>query len=123
MAAVSLPSATLMITASQLFKCLSDETRLLSTLLIHQQGELCVCELMEALGESQPKISRHLAQLRSCGILSDRRDRQWVYYAIHPEFPNWATEALNAGLAAEQANIKACSQRLTAMNCRPERCI
>ncbi|WP_219013294.1 ArsR family transcriptional regulator, partial [Shewanella algae] len=40
------------------FKALADETRLRSLLLILQQGELCVCELTEALALSQPKISR-----------------------------------------------------------------
>lgn len=53
-----------------MFKCLADETRVRATLLIVDQGELCVCELMCALADSQPKISRHLAQLRSSGCSS-----------------------------------------------------
>ena len=53
----------------QFYKCLADETRLKSLLLIEKEQELCVCELMAALEESQPKISRHLAQLRKCGLL------------------------------------------------------
>jgi isochorismate hydrolase len=48
-----------------LFKSLADETRARAVLLIVDQGELCVCELVCALGDSQPKISRHLAQLRN----------------------------------------------------------
>ena len=74
------------------FKCLGDETRLKSLLLIDQEDELCVCELMAALAESQPKISRHLAQLRQCGILQDRREGQWVYYRLHPLLPEWARQ-------------------------------
>ncbi|WP_285236401.1 metalloregulator ArsR/SmtB family transcription factor [Spongiibacter taiwanensis] len=108
--------------STQFFKCLSDETRLLSTLLIFQQGELCVCELMEALEESQPKISRHLAQLRSCGILSDRRDKQWVYYALSPSLPEWTQQVLGAAVDANQTQLKACSDRLHRMSCRPQRC-
>jgi len=61
-----------------IFKCLADATRMRSALLIVQEGELCVCELMCALNDSQPKISRHLAQLRSSGLLLDRRQGQWV---------------------------------------------
>ena len=57
----------------QFYKCLSDETRLRCLLLIEQEGELCVCELTEALDEIQPKVSRHLAQLRKCELLIDRR--------------------------------------------------
>ena len=53
------------------FKCLADDTRARMTLLIAREGELCVCELTHALELSQPKISRHLAQLREAGILMD----------------------------------------------------
>ncbi|EOX3325770.1 ArsR family transcriptional regulator, partial [Vibrio cholerae] len=44
-----------------LYKALSEETRLKSLLLMQRQGELCVCDLMQALNLSQPKVSRHLA--------------------------------------------------------------
>jgi ArsR family transcriptional regulator len=44
----------------ELFKALSDITRLQCILLIQQEQELCVCELMAALELSQPKVSRHL---------------------------------------------------------------
>ncbi|CAI8899428.1 hypothetical protein EMIT0194P_310037 [Pseudomonas serbica] len=54
-----------MITPPEVFKSLADETRARATLLIAHQGELCVCELMCALDDSQPKISRHLAQQRA----------------------------------------------------------
>ena len=47
----------------QLFKSLSDETRLSLVLLLREKGELCVCELTSVLKETQPKISRHLALL------------------------------------------------------------
>ncbi|MEO9274926.1 metalloregulator ArsR/SmtB family transcription factor [Marinomonas sp. 5E14-1] len=53
---------------SLFFKALADDTRLRCLLLIKQFTELCVCELMEALNETQPKISRHLAQLRKNGL-------------------------------------------------------
>ena len=61
------------ITPASLFKCLADETRTRISLLIAREGELCVCELTAALEQSQPKISRHLAQLRASGLL-DRVD-------------------------------------------------
>ncbi len=54
---------------------LSDQTRLVCVLLIHQQQELCVCELMVALEESQPKVSRHLEvsfALHRCNFLDDQ---------------------------------------------------
>jgi ArsR family transcriptional regulator len=61
------------LTALQLFKNLSDETRLSIVLLLSEMGELCVCDLCTALEQSQPKISRHLAMLRESGLLLDRK--------------------------------------------------
>ncbi len=72
------------------FKCLADDTRLKSLLLIAKTGEACVCDLMEALQLDQPKTSRHLAQLRKCGILLDERRGKWVFYKLHPTLPEWA---------------------------------
>jgi ArsR family transcriptional regulator, arsenate/arsenite/antimonite-responsive transcriptional repressor len=66
---------------SRLFKALGDETRLrIVALLSH--GELCVCHLEEALQLSQPKVSRHLATLRSAGVVDHRRDGTWVHYRL-----------------------------------------
>ena len=92
-------------TPETVFKCLSDETRLMSTLLIFTRGELCVCELMDALGESQPKVSRHLAQLRACGLLTDQRRGQWVYYSMSKALPAWVMQILEAASAANAQRL------------------
>lgn len=78
----------------QFFKSLADETRLRCVALLQRRGELCVCELTQALQMSQPKISRHLALLRSTGLLVDRRQGLWIYYRINPELPTWALSAI-----------------------------
>ena len=83
------------ISADQLFKILGDLTRLRVLLLLSREGELCVCELTHALGEIQPKISRHLALLREAGIVLDRRQGQWVYYRMNPKLPGWAHVVLS----------------------------
>jgi ArsR family transcriptional regulator, arsenate/arsenite/antimonite-responsive transcriptional repressor len=85
-----------MLYAENYFKCLSDPTRLRCLLLLYTEGELCVCELTAALELSQPKISRHLAQLRQTGLLIDSRRSQWVYYKINPDLPDWALAVLVA---------------------------
>lgn len=64
----SLGNLMITLTPLQLFKNLSDETRLNIILLLRESGELCVCELCDTLNESQPKISRHLAMLRESGL-------------------------------------------------------
>lgn len=79
-----------------LLRALADQTRLRSLLLLRHEGELCVCELTYALGLSQPKISRHLAQLREAGVVVDRREGLWVHYKLNPELPAWAVDVLDA---------------------------
>lgn len=106
----------------ELFKALADETRSRIALLVIREGELCVCELTSALDLSQPKISRHLAQLRSAGVLADRRQGQWIFYRLHPQLSPWAVTLLQGTLEANQAWLAADVQRLQAMSERPVRC-
>ncbi|MDD1783056.1 metalloregulator ArsR/SmtB family transcription factor [Enterovibrio sp. ZSDZ35] len=73
----------------QFFKLLADETRVRCLLLIAREEKVCVGELTEALNESQPKISRHLAQLRSSGVIVDTRQGQWVFYRLSDQLPGW----------------------------------
>jgi DNA-binding transcriptional ArsR family regulator len=64
-----------------LFLALSDPTRL-RLLSLMGAGEVSVSFLADETGESQPKISRHLAYLRDCGVVETRRDGKWIYYRI-----------------------------------------
>jgi ArsR family transcriptional regulator len=64
-----------------LFQALGDRTRL-RLLNLMQGGEVCVCFFVEVLDEPQPKISRHLAYLRSAGLVTARRDGKWMQYSI-----------------------------------------
>ncbi len=105
----------------EFFKLLSDDTRLYCLLLITQENELCVCELTAALGQSQPKISRHLAMLRSAKVLLDRRQGQWVFYRLNPELPDWALSTLRQTHAQNLHLIAPLQQNLCAMGDRPER--
>jgi len=63
------------------FKALADRTRLRLLNLIGGD-EVCVCFFVEVLGESQPKISRHLAYLRRAGVVEARREGKWMHYRI-----------------------------------------
>jgi len=81
-------------TADDLFRALSDPTRLRLLLLLADQDELCVCELTHALAVFQPKISRHLAMLREAGIVLDRREGLWIHYRLNPKLPAWVREVL-----------------------------
>ncbi len=81
-----------------LFNLLSDQTRLRTLMLIQAEGELCVCELMFALEESQPKISRHLALMREAGFVESRRDGTWMHYRLSSDLPAWSKEILSQTL-------------------------
>ena len=78
----------------EFFKMMADETRLRCLLLLSRNKQLCVQQLVVALNESQPKVSRHLAQMRTMGILSTRREGQWVYYSVSSELSGWMTKVI-----------------------------
>jgi ArsR family transcriptional regulator len=48
-------------------------------------GELCVCELCDALALSQSTLSTHLRVIRQAGLVTARRQGKWMYYAVKPE--------------------------------------
>ncbi len=103
----------------QFFKLLSDETRLRCLLLIAREGALRVCDLTSALEESQPKVSRHLAQLRTLGVFKDTRQGQSVYYSIATELPGWCRKVIE-GLAASnclQETYNADTKRFKELPC------
>jgi len=77
--AVAVPHAT---AASRLFHAVSDETRL-ALLHMLRDGERCVCELQDALGAAQSRLSFHLRVLKDAGLLSDRKEGRWVYYSLN----------------------------------------
>lgn len=80
------------------FQMLADATRLRIAMLLQRHGELCVCELTHALALSQPKISRHLGQMRESGLVQTRRVGRWVYYCLHPDLQAWMQAALSSTL-------------------------
>jgi len=106
----------------ELFKALSDETRLRLIVLLYKR-EFCVCQIEAALGISQTKASRHLAILRHAGLLKARREGLWVYYALEePEdkvkaglFEN-LSESLCTELSSmvDRAKKKTCATQSTA---------
>lgn len=82
-----------------LFQALGDRTRL-RLLNLMADGEVCVCFFIEVLDEPQPKISRHLAYLRSAGLVSARREAKWANYTITPPKHATARDAFDAVMAA-----------------------
>lgn len=86
----------MMINPSELFSLLSDETRLRCVALLQEEASLCVCEISQIIGSIQPKVSRHLALMRSSGLVLDERRGQWVYYRLNPSLPDWTSKIIKS---------------------------
>lgn len=104
-----------------LFQALGDKTRLRILNLIGDQ-ELCVCYFVEILGGPQSKISRHLAYLRSSGIVSARRDGKWMHYRICIPPHAGAAQIMRQTLAAlkDEKTMQADLARLAKACCSPK---
>jgi ArsR family transcriptional regulator len=76
------------------FRALSDDTRL-QILQLLRGGERCVCELTEVLELGQSLLSFHLKTLKDAGLVRDRRQGRWMYYALETN----AVEELAASLS------------------------
>lgn len=81
----------------QIYQCFCDRTRL-RILNLLCETPLCVCHFQELLGEPQVKISKHLAYLRTHGLVEARREANWMVYRLPQKMP----PELRANLACLQ---------------------
>lgn len=73
---------------AELLKLLGDRTRL-AILGLLQERELCVGDMVDLLGTSQPNASQHLRKLKSAGLVQETKRGQWVYYSLNlDDFPD-----------------------------------
>lgn len=81
----------------QVFKLLSDETRLRVLMYLAREGELHVTALCDKLGQSQPAVSHHLALLRVAGLIEARRDGKHNFYSVRAKhFSRLLTEVFES---------------------------
>ena len=67
---------------AQTFHALSDPIRI-SVIELLRHRELCVCDLSNALGISQSKLSFHLKILKQTGLVVNRQEGRWIYYSLN----------------------------------------
>ena len=105
-----------------LFAALSDRTRL-RLLNLMDGREVCVCYFIEILGQSQPKISRHLAYLRRAGVVAARREGKWMHYKIVVPAHVGAAKILRETLAVvrEEKAMQVDLARLGKACCAPQK--
>src|SRR4051812_10048269 len=87
---------------ARLFQALSDETRL-AVLEMLRGGERCVCELQDELRAAQSRLSFHLKVLKEAGLVQDRKEGRWSYYALVPETLGVAHDVVRALATAPTA--------------------
>jgi ArsR family transcriptional regulator, arsenate/arsenite/antimonite-responsive transcriptional repressor len=102
------------------FQALGDKTRL-RLLNLMGDKEICVCYFVEILAQGQPKISRHLAYLRSAGIVEARREGKWMHYRIVMPPSIGAAQVLRQTLSwlGEDRAMQADRARLSKACCSP----
>lgn len=76
----------------QVFKALSDQSRIRILHLILRNKEMCITDLEQVLGFTQTKTSRHLGYLRNTGLVTSRKLDQWVYYSLKEESADLMTQ-------------------------------
>ena len=85
--------------AIDILAALAEPTRLAAIRLLWDGREHCVCELMRELGASQSRMSRHMTVLKQSGLVTDRRDAQWVRYRRAPSIDRKVAALVDAALA------------------------
>jgi DNA-binding transcriptional ArsR family regulator len=90
------------------FRALGDPTRVRILELLGAHGELSVNELVERLGQPQPKVSNHLACLRWCGFVHTRREHPAVYYRVADKRVSELLSLARALLADNAEHVAAC---------------
>lgn len=81
---------------------LAEPTRLAAIAILSDGGEHCVCQFMRRLEATQSRMSRHMAVLKTAGLVVDRRDAQWVRYRLNPAMPAPIAALVAATVAAAQ---------------------
>ena len=86
-------------------KAFADPTRV-RILAALREGELCVCELCEALDVTQSTLSTHLQVIRKAGLVVTRKEGKWSYYAIAPRMKHLVDSLFGSFAAALAADRK-----------------
>ncbi|MHB1456780.1 MAG: ArsR/SmtB family transcription factor [Armatimonadota bacterium] len=65
-----------------IFKAMGNPTRIKIIQMLAENGELCVCKILEGLEMTQPALSHHLSTLKNAGLVSPRKQGQWIHYTL-----------------------------------------
>ena len=94
----------------EIFKVLGDPTRLRIVKMLAENGEVCVCRIVDELGMNQPAISQHMAKLKQVKLLHSRKEGQWIHYSLN-------IETINDGPLAFLLNIVDSAKKAKTISC------
>ncbi|MCJ7727468.1 MAG: metalloregulator ArsR/SmtB family transcription factor [Actinobacteria bacterium] len=80
---------------TRVLKALADENRIRILYLLNEKKDLCVCEIREIIGLSQPTISSHLKLLENNELVTFNKDGKWVNYSMNPDLNVKLKQMLN----------------------------
>lgn len=66
-----------------------------------------MCEIVDALRITQPSASKSLSSLKAAGLVSDRRDANWIYYSLSYDMPDWVNTIVRTTVS-EMGASKTC---------------
>ncbi|MCL4377896.1 MAG: metalloregulator ArsR/SmtB family transcription factor [Actinobacteria bacterium] len=84
----------------KILKALSDENRVRILSLLNKRQNICVCEIREVIGLSQPTISSHLKVLENAGLVENLKDGKWINYKLNSNLGVKKSQILNQILSA-----------------------
>jgi len=93
---------------TKILKALADESRIRITVLLKKRNGLCVCEITEIIGLSQPTISSHLKKLQDAEIITYSKDGLWVNYSLDENMEKEVKQLLDSmvQILSEDERIK-----------------
>ena len=93
---------------TKILKALADESRIRMLALLKERNGLCVCEITEIIGLSQPTISSHLKKLQEAEIITYSKDGLWVNYSLDENMKKEVKQLLGAvvQILSEDKRIK-----------------
>lgn len=104
-------------------KALADESRV-RLLLALENGELCVCQLIELLGLAPSTVSKHMSLLKQAGLVDMRKEGRWAYYRIagkdSPEPVRTALQWVFKSAGASPTALRDKAKLQEILSCNPE---
>lgn len=104
---------------AMVLKAMGDPTRWRLLSLLHERGEMCVCELLDEVEGTQSNLSMHLRLLHNAGLVRREKVGKFVFYSLDPAVVEELLTALRAGLDPATAGADRPADAIYSVCCGP----